>query len=53
MIQTQKLKIELYQIGNDSKTDVALLFMDGYVDKKVLERAKKKLNEIDVTYLED
>ncbi|MDP4105933.1 MAG: spore germination protein [Bacillota bacterium] len=51
MIQTQKLKIESYQIGNDSKTDVALLFMDGYVDKKVLERAKKKMKEIDVTYL--
>lgn len=51
MIQTQKLKIESYQIGNDSKTDVALLFMDGYVDEKVLEEVKKKIKEIDVTYL--
>ncbi len=51
MIQTQKLKIESYQIGNDSKTDVALLFMDGYVDKRVLEKVKKKMKGIDVTYL--
>lgn len=51
MIQTQKLKIESYQIGNDSKTDVALLFMDGYVDEQVLEKVKKKLKGIDVTYL--
>lgn len=51
MIQTQKLKIESYQIGNESKTDVAVLFIDGYVDEKVLNEVKKKINEIDVTYL--
>jgi hypothetical protein len=51
MIQTQKLNIESYQIGNESKTEVALLFIDGYVDEKVLEEAKKKIKQIDVTYL--
>lgn len=51
MIQTQKLKIESFQIGNESKTDVALLFIDGYVDEKVLEEVKEKINGIDVTYL--
>ncbi|MED3561171.1 spore germination protein [Bacillus xiapuensis] len=51
MIQTQKLKIESYQIGNEAKTDVALLFIDEYVDKKVLEEVKKKLQEVDIKYL--
>ncbi|PLS01962.1 spore germination protein [Neobacillus cucumis] len=51
MIQTQKLKIESFQIGIESQTDVALLFIDGYVDEKVLEEVKKKMNGIDVTYL--
>ncbi|MED4229405.1 spore germination protein [Neobacillus cucumis] len=51
LIQTQKLKIESYHIGIESKTDVALLYIDGYVDQKVLKEVKRKIKSIDVTYL--
>ncbi|MBM7652709.1 spore germination protein [Neobacillus cucumis] len=51
LIQTQKLKIESYHIGIESKTDVALLYIDGYVDEKVLKEVKRKIKSIEVTYL--
>lgn len=50
-IQTSDLKIESYQIGKRSKTDVALFYMDGLVDESVLQEIKSKLMNIDVKYL--
>ncbi|MFF3024421.1 spore germination protein [Gottfriedia sp. NPDC057948] len=51
IIQSHKLSIENLQVGNETKTDVAIIYMDGYVDKSVLEETRKRIKEIDVTYL--
>ncbi|PFH92642.1 spore gernimation protein GerA [Bacillus sp. AFS088145] len=51
MSQTHKLSVENIQVGKETKTDVAILYMEGYVDEKVLEEARQKIKEIDVTYL--
>jgi len=51
MIQSPKLSIENLQVGNETKTDIAIIFMDGYVDQKILEETRKRIQNIDVTYL--
>jgi len=51
MIQTNKLSVENIQVGNESKTDVSILFMEGFVDEEVLNETRQKIKEIDVTYL--
>ncbi|WP_176522460.1 MULTISPECIES: spore germination protein [unclassified Bacillus (in: firmicutes)] len=51
MVQSHKLSVENLQVGNETKTDVAIIYMDGYVDQTVLDETRKKIKEIDVTYL--
>lgn len=50
-IQSHKLSIENLQVGNESKTDVSILYMDGFVDQQVLEETRKRIINLDVTYL--
>ncbi len=50
-IKTGDLKIIKYTIGHLSKTNVALLYIDGYVKPKYLEKIKKSLASIDVDEL--
>ena len=50
-IQSHKLSIENLQVGNETKTDVSILYMDGFVDQKVLEETRKRIKELDVIYL--
>ncbi|WP_088042596.1 spore germination protein [Bacillus sp. EAC] len=51
MTQTHKLGVENIQVGNETKTDVSILFMEDFVDEKVLVETRQKIKEIDVTYL--
>ncbi|PFH87639.1 spore germination protein [Bacillus sp. AFS088145] len=51
MIQSHKLSIENLQVGNETKTDVSILYIDGYVDQQILEETRKRITELDVTYL--
>lgn len=51
MIQTELLAIETIQVGSKVKTDVSIIFLNGFVDDKVLEETRKRIKSIDVTYL--
>ncbi|KQL36343.1 hypothetical protein AN960_17155 [Bacillus sp. FJAT-25509] len=51
MIQTRDFAVENFSLGKKSKTDVAIVYIDEFVDKKVLEETRRKIKEIDVTYL--
>ncbi|PGL69867.1 spore germination protein [Bacillus sp. AFS055030] len=50
-IQSHKLSIENLQVGNETKTDVSILYMDGFVDQQILEETRKRITNLDVTYL--
>lgn len=45
-VRTEKLVFEMEQIGNYSKTDIAISYIDGLVDKKILEEIKFKIKNI-------
>lgn len=47
-IRDPKLKIKYIQIGNRSKTDVAVIYIEDLVNKKVLDAVQKRLNNIDI-----
>ncbi len=47
-IRTKDLIFEMKQIGNVSKTDVCISYMEDRVDKKVLAEIKNRLNKINV-----
>ena len=51
IVQSHKLSIENLQVGNEVKTDVSILYMEGFVDERILEETRKRIKEIDVTYL--
>ncbi|MGG0175783.1 spore germination protein [Gottfriedia acidiceleris] len=51
MIQSTTFNVESIQMGTDSKTSVAIIYLEKFVEQKVLEETRKKINEIDVTYL--
>lgn len=46
-IRSAELRITPYVIGKSSKTDVAILYMNGRADQKLLEKIKKKLSDMD------
>ncbi len=47
-IKSGKLKTILIEVGKISKTNVALVYLDGYVNDKYLNDVKARLKEIDV-----
>ncbi|MFF2874973.1 spore germination protein [Gottfriedia sp. NPDC057991] len=51
MIQSTDFSVENIEVGRDSKTNVAIVYLDKFVDQKVLDETRKKINDIDVTYL--
>ncbi|PET77081.1 hypothetical protein CN514_01470 [Bacillus sp. AFS001701] len=53
MIQTPDFAVENFSIGKKSKTDVAIVYIDGFVDKKVLEESSRKIKEIDVSLVKN
>lgn len=47
-LKDPKLKVKYMQIGTVSKTDIALIYMEGKVNKPVLEELKYRLSKIDI-----
>lgn len=45
-IRSPQLRITPFVIGKSSQTDVALLYMDGRADKKLVKKIKKSLSEM-------
>lgn len=50
-IRSRDLKIDLASVGKRSKTDVALVYLDNKVDKRVLEKIKKQIDSIEIDSL--
>ena len=51
-IKDEKFKCELFTVGNNSKTDVSINYIDGKVDKRLLIKIKRKLKTINVDSLD-
>ncbi|MFF2876533.1 spore germination protein [Gottfriedia sp. NPDC057991] len=51
IIPSNKLSIENLEVGNEVKTDVSIIYMDGFVDKNILDETRSRIKNIDVTYL--
>lgn len=52
-IRDTALKVERSKIGRRSKTDIAVMYIDGIVRKDILDRVKKQLKNIDVDAIID
>ncbi|WP_099191691.1 spore germination protein [Tepidibacter mesophilus] len=52
-IRDTNLKIKNLSIGEKSKTDVALLYIEDIVNNDVLEEVKKRLDEIDIDVIQE
>ncbi|MCQ4023382.1 MULTISPECIES: spore germination protein [unclassified Ruminococcus] len=46
-IRSSQLRVTPFVVGKSSKTDIAMIFMDGRADTKLLHKLEKALNEID------
>ncbi|MFF2876442.1 spore germination protein [Gottfriedia sp. NPDC057991] len=51
IVQTPDFTVETFTIGNKSKTNVSIMYIDEFVDQNVLEETRKKVTSINVTYL--
>ncbi|WP_042208796.1 spore germination protein [Paenibacillus durus] len=47
-LRTPKLKIEGLQLGQLSKTDVAIAYLEGIADDAIVEEVRKRVNRIDI-----
>lgn len=47
-IRDPKLRMRHFQVGKSSKVDVAIGFIDGLADPKVIKRLQQRLQEIDI-----
>lgn len=47
-IKDNNLWIETKQIGKRTKTDVAIVYINGVASKKIIEEVRKRLNKIDI-----
>ena len=47
-IRDSRLRMEYMQIGSDTKLDIALAYLDGVADSRVLETVRKKLKGLDI-----
>lgn len=52
-IRDTELKCKQLKIGNKSQSDVALMYLDNVVDKRILEEAERRLNNIDTDIILD
>lgn len=50
-IRDPKLTFELHQVGEDSKTDVAIAYIKGKAEERLIEEIRTKLDSIKVTSL--
>jgi len=47
-IRDPRLKVVQKSVGNITRTDVAIVYLDGIVDPKLLEQVKAKIDSIDI-----
>jgi spore germination protein len=47
-IRDPRFKVKQTQVGERSKTDIAILYIDDIVDKKIVEDVERKLKEINI-----
>lgn len=52
-IRDPELKVKQMQIGTRSKTDIAIMYIDGLVDKSILNRVEADLNKINIDAILD
>lgn len=50
-IKTGKLRVKLFKIGELSKTNVSLIYLEDYVDSKALNNVMKALENVKITEL--
>ena len=50
-IRTGKLKNEIYKVGTDSKTDVALMYIEDLADPKIVNEIRERIQEVEVDNL--
>lgn len=50
-IRDPKLTFELHQVGTDSKTDVAIAYIKGKAEEKLIEKVRQKIDGLQVTSL--
>ena len=50
-IRDPKLRLEIYQAGQASKTDIALIYMEGRVDEPLLAKIKNRIQNLKVDAL--
>ncbi len=50
-IRNPELTMEIVRVGRSSKTDIVISYMNDRVDKKALEKIKKRISDIDVDAL--
>lgn len=50
-IRDPKLTFELHQVGSDSKTDVAIAYIKGKAEEKLIQKVRAKLDGLKVTSL--
>lgn len=46
-VRDHRLKVKSYQVGTRSKTDVAMMYIEDLVDKRLLEELDKRLQAVD------
>lgn len=47
-IRDERLRMEYHQIGESSKVDIVIAFMDGIADEKLLARVRERLNKVKI-----
>lgn len=47
-IKSPRLKFELMQVGKTTRTDVAVAYISGKADKRIIDSVKKRLSEIEL-----
>ena len=47
-IRDPKLRMEMFEIGDSSRTDVVVCYMDGRADEKLLSKLRDRLNRLKV-----
>ncbi|MBQ9885649.1 MAG: spore germination protein [Lachnospiraceae bacterium] len=50
-IRDENLRMEMYQVGSSSKTDVAICYYKGRVDKELLDRIRERIVSVEVDAL--
>lgn len=47
-VKDTRLKVKMLKVGRRSKTDLALMYIDDIVDKKLLDEVNKRISAIDI-----